>query len=90
MEDKIVALDGLCADLLDALGQVEAPQQRMSDGAIITTGLVAMVFWRGTFEAPRTLLSPSRDMPRMRSRWNRRRHRLQDLFLTFFELLGHA
>jgi hypothetical protein len=46
---------------------------------------------RSNFEAARTLLSTSRYMPRMlsRRRLNRRLHRLADLFLTCFELLGH-
>jgi Transposase DDE domain len=92
MDDKIVAIYCLCADILDALGHVEDPQQRMSDAEVITTGLVAMLFLRSNFEAARTLLSTSRYMPHMlsRSRLNRRLHRLKDLFLTFFELLGHT
>ena len=92
MDDKIVASYCLCADILDALGHVEDPQQRMSDAEVITTGWVAMLFLRSNFEAARTLLSTSRYMPRMlsRSRLNRRLHRLADLFLTFFELLGHT
>ena len=92
MDDKIVAVYCLCADILDALGHVEDPQQRMSDAEVITTGLVAMLFLRSNFEAARTLRSTSRYMPRMlsRSRVNRRLHRLTDMFLTFFELLGHT
>jgi hypothetical protein len=92
MDDKIVAIYCLCADILDALGHVEDPQQRMSDAEVITTGLVAMWFLRSNCEAARTLLSTSRYMPRMlsRSRLNRRLHRLADLFLTFFELWGHT
>jgi hypothetical protein len=92
MDDKIVAIYCLCADILDALGHVEDPQQRMSDAEVITTGLVAMLFLRSNCEAARTLLSPSRYMPHMlsRSRLNRRWHRLKDLCLTCFELLGHT
>jgi hypothetical protein len=62
MDDKIVAIYCLCADILDALGHVEDPQQRMSDAEVITTGLVAMLFLRSNFEAARTLLSTSRYM----------------------------
>jgi len=92
MDDKILAMYCLCADILDAIGHVEDPQQRMSDAEVITTGLVAMLFFRGNFEAARTLLSTSRYIPQMlsRSRLNRRLHRLQNLFLTVFELLGHT
>jgi Transposase DDE domain len=92
MDDKIVAIDCLCADILDALGHVEEPQHRMSDAEVMTTGLGAMLFVRSNFEAARTLLSTSRSMPRMlsRSRVNRRLHGRKDLFLTLFDLLGHA
>jgi hypothetical protein len=92
MDDKIVAIYCLCADLLDTLGHVEDPQQRMSDAEVIATSLVAMLFLRSNFEAAQTLLSTSRYMPRMlsRSRLNRRRHRLKDLVLTLFELSGHT
>jgi Transposase DDE domain len=92
MDDKILAIYCLCADILDAIGHVEDPQQRMSDAEVITTGLVAMLFLRSNFEAARTLLSTARYMPHMlsRSRLNRRLHRLKELLLTFFELLGHT
>jgi hypothetical protein len=92
MDDKIIAIYCLCADILDTIGHVEDPQQRMSDAEVITTGFVAMLFLRSNFGAARTLLSTSRYMPRMlsRSRLNRRLHRLADLFLTFFEPLGHT
>jgi hypothetical protein len=64
----------------------------MSDAEVITTGLVAMLCLRSNFEAARTLLSTSRDIPRMlsRRRLNRRLHRLKDLFLTLVELVGHT
>jgi hypothetical protein len=92
MDDKIVAMYCLCADILHAIGHVEDPQQRMRDAEVITTGLVAMLFFRGNFEAARTLLSTARYIPHMlsRSRLNRRLHRLQNLLLTVFELLGHT
>jgi hypothetical protein len=92
MDDKIIAIYCLCADILDTIGHVEDPQQRMSDAEVITTGLVAMLFLRSNFEAARMLLSTSHYMPCMlsRSRFNRRLHRLKDLFLVFFELLGHT
>jgi hypothetical protein len=88
MDDKLVAIYGLCAAILEALGHVEDPPQRRSDAEVITTGLGAMLCLRSNFEAARTLLSTSRDMPHRlsRSRLNRRLHRLKDLFLTFFEL----
>jgi Transposase DDE domain len=92
MDDKILALYCLCADLLNATGHAEDPQQQMSDAEVITTGLVAMLFFRGNFEAARALLSTPRYMPHMlsRSRLNRRLHRLKELFLTLFDLLGYT
>jgi hypothetical protein len=48
--------------------------------------------FRGNFEAARALLSSPHDIPHMlsRSRFNRRLHRLNRLFLTWFELFGHS
>jgi hypothetical protein len=64
----------------------------MSDAEVITPGLVAMWFLRSNCAAARTLLSTARYLPHLlsRSRLNRRLHRLKDLLLTFFELLGHT
>jgi Transposase DDE domain len=77
---------------LHALGHAEDPQQQMSDAAVIATGLVAMWFFRGNFEAARALLSMPRSMPHMlsRSRLNRRLHRRTDLFVRLFDLLGYT
>ena len=60
MDDKILAVSGLSADVLNALGHAEDPPQQLRDAEVITTGLVAMWFCRGHFEAARALWS----MPR--------------------------
>jgi hypothetical protein len=88
MDAKILALYCVCADLLNAIGHVEDPQQQMSDAEVITTGLVAMLCFRGNYEAARALLSAPRYSPPMlsRSRLNRRWPRLNELSLTLFEL----
>jgi hypothetical protein len=92
MDDKILAIYGLSADILNAIGHAEDPQQQMSDAEVITTGLVAMLCFRGNFEAARALLSMPQYRPHRlsRSRVNRRLHRLTDLFLVLFELLGYT
>jgi hypothetical protein len=92
MDEKILVIYCLCADVLQALGSVEDPQQQMSDAEVMTTALVAMLFFRGNFEAARALLSMPQYMPHMlsRSRLNRRLHRLTDLFLMLFEFLGYT
>ena len=92
MDEKILAIYGVCADFWQALGHAEAPQQQMSDAEVITTGLVAMSFLRGNFEAARALLSTPRSMPHRRSRRrvNRRLHHLTDLFIMRFDCLGYT
>ncbi len=88
MDAKILAIYGWCADRLQAISHAEDPQQQMSDAEVITTGLVAMLSFRGNCESARALLSAPRYIPHMlsRSRLNRRLHRLNELFLTLFEL----
>ena len=92
MDEKILAIYCLCADVLQALGQAGTPQQQRRDAEVITTDFVAMLFFRGNFEAVRALLYAPWYMLHMlsRSRLNRRLHRLNDLFLSLFELLGHT
>ena len=92
MDEKILAIYCLCADVLQALGHVEEPHQKMSDAEVVTTALVAMRFFRGNFEAARGLLCAPGYRPHMlsRSRLNRRLHRLNDLLMTLFELLGQT
>jgi hypothetical protein len=88
MDDKILAVYGLSADVLNALGHAEDPQPQMSDAEVITTGLVAMWCFRGNCEAARALLSTPRYLPHRlsRSRVNRRRHRLTELCLMLCDL----
>jgi hypothetical protein len=90
MDDQILAVYGLSADLLNALGHAEDPQQQLSDAEVMTTGVVAMWFFRGNVEAARALLSMPRYVLHMlsRSRLNRRLHRLTELFVRLFDLLG--
>jgi len=92
MDEKILAISCLCADVLQALGHTEDPQQQMRDAEVITTAFVAMRCFRGNFEAARALLCAPWDMPHMlrRSRLNRRLQRLNDLFVSLCELLGHT
>jgi hypothetical protein len=55
MDENILAIYGLCADCLQALGHAEEPQQKMSDAEVVTTAFVAMLCLRGNFEAARAL-----------------------------------
>jgi hypothetical protein len=90
MDDTILAVYGLRAALLHALGHAEAPHQQLSDAEVITTGLVAMGCCRGHVAAARARLPRPRSRPHRlsRSRVNRRRHRLTALFVRRFDLGG--
>lgn len=88
MDEQILAIYCVGADLLKAIGHGEDSQQKMRDAEVITTALVAMLCFRGNFESARILLSGPQYIPHMlsRSRLNRRLHRLKELFVTLFEL----
>jgi hypothetical protein len=60
MDDKILAVYGLSAAILNAIGQAEDPPPQMSDAEVMTTGVVAMWFCRGNVEAARARLSRPR------------------------------
>ena len=83
MDDQILAVYGLRADLLNAIGHAEDPPPQLREAEVITTGLVALWFFRGHFAAARALLRLPRSRPHLRSRrrLNRRRHRLPALFV---------
>ena len=90
MDDHILAIYGVCHDFLKALHHREDRQQKMTDAEVMTTALVAMLFFGGNFEHARALLGTSHDIPTMlsRRRLNRRWYQLQPLFATLFDLLG--
>lgn len=92
MDTQIVAVYCLCDDLLKALFHPEDPQCQMSDAELMTSALIAMLYFRGNFEAARRFLHDHAYLPTMlsKSRFNRRLHRIADLFLTLFSLLGET
>jgi hypothetical protein len=92
MDDKILTIYCLCADVVKATGHTDAPQQRMRAAEVISTGLVALLCFRGNFESARALLRAPHYIPHMlsRSRLNRRLHRLKELLLSIFEWLGET
>jgi hypothetical protein len=92
MDDHILAIYCVCHDFLKALHHREDRQQKMTDAEVMTTALVAMLFFGGNFEHARALLGTNHYMPMMlsRSRLNRRLYQLQHLFATLFDLLGQA
>ena len=56
MDDKIIATFCLCDDLLKAMHHQEDCQCQMNDAAIMTTALIAALFFRGNHESARAML----------------------------------
>ena len=92
MDDKIIATFCLCDDLLKAMHHPEDPQCQMNDAEIMTTAFVASLFFRGNHESARAMLQQHGYIPQMvsKSRFSRRLHRLKDIFLIVFDLLGQT
>ena len=92
MDTQIVAVFCLSDDMLKALHHHEDRQCQMSDSEVMTTAIVAALYHGGNFEKARAHLQEKGYIPHMlsKSRFNRRLHRIQDLFLTLFRLLGET
>jgi hypothetical protein len=92
MDSQIVAVFCLCDDMLRALNHHEDQQCQMSDAEVMTTAIVAALFHGGNFEHARKMLQAEGYIPNMlsKSRFNRRLHRIQDLILWLFRLLGET
>lgn len=91
MDTQIIAIYCLCDDLLKALYHREDPQCQMRDAEVLTTALVAALFFAGNFETARHTLHDQGYIPGMlsKSRLNRRMHRLHALVGTLFSSLGN-
>ncbi|MBD2316372.1 hypothetical protein [Phormidium tenue] len=92
MNDEIIAIYCLCYDILKAMNHRGDEQQQMSDGEVMTTAIVAMLYYCGNFEKARKAMSEPKYIPKMlsRSRFNRRLHRTEAMLLTVFETLGQV
>jgi hypothetical protein len=90
MDDKIIATFCLCDDLLKAVHHQEARQGQMNDAEIMTTAFVASLFFRGNHESARAMLKQHGYIPHMlsKSRFSRRLHRMNELFIVLFDLLA--
>jgi hypothetical protein len=76
MDTQIIVIFCLCADMLKSLHHYEDTQCRMTDAEVMTTAIVAMLYFKRNFC--------------LASRFNRRLHRSADLFLTLFLRLGET
>jgi hypothetical protein len=92
MDEKIIATYCLCDDLLKAMHHQEDPQCQMNDAEVMTTAFTAALFFRGKHESARIMLKQYGYIPHMlsKSRFSRRLHRLKELFISFFHMLGQV
>src|ERR1700745_3659363 len=92
MDDKIIATFCLCDDLLKAMHHPEDRQCQMNDAEIMTTAFVASLCFRGHHESARAMLQQYGYIPHMlsKSRFSRRLHRIKDIFIILFNLLGQT
>jgi hypothetical protein len=90
MDTQIVVVFCLCDDLLKALQHHEDQQCQMTDAEVMTTAIIAMLYFKGNFRLASQYLCEHGYIPNMvsRSRFNRRLHRIAELFLTLFLRLG--
>ena len=92
MDEQIIAIYCICADVLRALRHHEDKQCAMNDAEVLTTAIVAALYFGGNFENARRLLSVPQYIPNMlgKSRFNRRLHRIEWLLLGCFETLAEV
>ena len=92
MDTQIVAVFCLCDDMLKALQHYEDLQTQMKDAEVMTTAITAALNFGGNFEQARKHLKEAGYIPKMlsKSRFNRRVHRIHEMFLTLFLLLGET
>ena len=92
MDTQIVAIYCICDDILKGLKHSEDKQRQMSDAEVMTTSIVAALFFSGNMEKSRVFLQEHGYIPKMlaKSRFNRRQHKIAELFLVVFELLGEV
>ena len=92
MDTQIVVVYCLCDDILKGLHHCEDPQRKMSDAEVMTMAIVAALYFGGNQEKARVFLQEHGYIPKMlgRSRFNRRLHKISDLFLIVFDLLGEV
>ena len=92
MDTQIIVVYCLIDDMLKALHHYEDKQRQMSDAEVMTTAIVATLYFKGNFCMASRFLSDYKYIPNMlgKSRFNRRLHNIADLFLTLFLRLGET
>jgi hypothetical protein len=90
MDGQIIAVYCLTADMLVALGHRDDGQCHLIDAEVMTIALTAALFFGGNYALACAFLHEQKYMQQMLSpsRFNRRLHRVKELFLTLFAFLG--
>jgi hypothetical protein len=90
MDTQIVAVFCLVDDILKAMRHREDEQCKMSDAEVMTTAIIAMLYFGGNYTQARSLLASQGYVTRMlsKSRFSRRLHRIKPFFVTLFNILG--
>lgn len=90
MDIQIVAVFCLVDDILKAMKHQEDKQCEMSDAEVMTTAIIAALFFGGKYSLASSMLASHGYVPRMlsKSRFSRRLHRIKPFFLTLFSTIG--
>ncbi len=89
MDIQIVTIFYLCDKPLEALNSKISPQMQMIDAKVMTTGVVAALFFGGNFQVTCDFPQAHGYIPNMlsKSRFNRRLHRIKAMFIILFKIL---
>jgi len=81
MDIVIVAVFAICEDLLRAMRHKDDIRSQVSDAEVMTTAIVAMLYFSGNFERSLIFLKEMGYIPKMlsKSRFNRRLHRIKPM-----------
>ena len=82
MDTQIIVVYCLSDDMLTSLHHYEDKQRQMSDAEVMTTAIVAMLYFKGNFCMASRFLYDGNYIPNMlgKSRFNRRLHNIAYLF----------
>ena len=89
MDEEIIFIYCICADLLDSFGISDEAQCKMNSAEIMTVAIVAALFFGGNFSRARLMLKSHRYIKNMlsESRLNRRMHEID---ISIWQNIFHA
>jgi hypothetical protein len=89
MINKSIAIYVFIDDLFKALGHQEDQRRRITDGEVLTTAIVASLYFGGHLDKARIFMKDTNLIPNMldKSRFNRRLHHIgEDISLIFLRI----